>query len=171
MMNGGCEGAAGCGCAWAEDGDEAGKQHSTETDVCIVSPADGIQQKNSRAEEEAADVSLGITSGESAEVMRKDVEQMKMSMNGLAMNEDQGRKRCSIDLEMEEEEKEEEEGQILHVESLLSVSVASEVFEAGWRECTQHLPAMSACEGSNQEQMRMFVFHETTERNKVHANV
>ncbi|KAH7831433.1 uncharacterized protein MONOS_5403 [Monocercomonoides exilis] len=37
----------------------ADKQHSVEPEVCSSSPSDGIQQENRRAEEEAADGSLG----------------------------------------------------------------------------------------------------------------
>ncbi|KAH7827825.1 uncharacterized protein MONOS_12314 [Monocercomonoides exilis] len=82
-----------------------------------TSSAYGIQQEISRAEEEAADGSLGITFDESSDGAVKDVEQVEMSANGLGMNEESGREGSSIDLEKEEEE----EGQILDVASLLSV--------------------------------------------------
>ncbi|KAH7828986.1 uncharacterized protein MONOS_16112 [Monocercomonoides exilis] len=81
----------------------ADKQHSEEPEVCSSSPSDGIQQENRRAEEEAADGSLGITSDGSADGVWKDVEQVEMCTNDLGMNEKQGREGNSIDLEKEEE--------------------------------------------------------------------
>ncbi|KAH7818638.1 uncharacterized protein MONOS_8384 [Monocercomonoides exilis] len=87
---------------------EADKQHSVESEMCSSSPSDGIQQENRKAAEEATDMSLGITSDGSADGVRKDVEQVEMSMNGLEMNEEQGKEGSSIDLEKEEEEEEEE---------------------------------------------------------------
>ncbi|KAH7828770.1 uncharacterized protein MONOS_11278 [Monocercomonoides exilis] len=71
--------------------------------------ADGIQQENRRAEEEAADGTLGITSDGSEENVGKDVEQVEISTNDLATNEESVREGSSMDLEKEEEEKEEEE--------------------------------------------------------------
>ncbi|KAH7826803.1 uncharacterized protein MONOS_3884 [Monocercomonoides exilis] len=41
---------------------EVDKQHSVKSEVCSISSADGIQQEILRAEEEAADGSLGIIS-------------------------------------------------------------------------------------------------------------
>ncbi|KAH7828801.1 uncharacterized protein MONOS_14400 [Monocercomonoides exilis] len=76
------DGSAGCGGAWAE-----------------------WVEENRRAAEEAADGSLGITSDGSSEGVRKDVEQVEMSANGLGMNEESGREGGLIDLEEEEEER------------------------------------------------------------------
>ncbi|KAH7818026.1 uncharacterized protein MONOS_15697 [Monocercomonoides exilis] len=70
--------------------------------------------------EASADAAFGATRNGSAEEVGKDVEQVEMSKSGLEMNEESGREGGLIDLEKEEEE-EEEEGQILDVESLLSV--------------------------------------------------
>ncbi|KAH7817085.1 uncharacterized protein MONOS_8006 [Monocercomonoides exilis] len=66
------------------------------------------EQENRRAEEEAADGSLGMTSDGSTAEVGKDVEQVEMSANGLGMNEESGREGSSIDLEKEEKEKEKE---------------------------------------------------------------
>ncbi|KAH7819790.1 uncharacterized protein MONOS_10210 [Monocercomonoides exilis] len=54
----------------------ADKQHSVEPEVFSSSPSNGIQQEISRAEEEAADGSLGITLDESSDGVVKDFEQM-----------------------------------------------------------------------------------------------
>ncbi|KAH7821009.1 uncharacterized protein MONOS_7686 [Monocercomonoides exilis] len=84
------------------------KQHSVEPEVCSSLSAYCIQQEISRAEEEAADGSLGITFDESSDGAVKDVEQMQMSKNDLAMFEESGIEGSSIDLEKEKEEEEEE---------------------------------------------------------------
>ncbi|KAH7815004.1 uncharacterized protein MONOS_9607 [Monocercomonoides exilis] len=84
----------------------ADKQHSVEPEVCSSSPSDGIQQENRRAEEEAADGSLGITSDGSSDELERNEEQVEMSANGLEMNEESGREGSSNDLEKEEEEEE-----------------------------------------------------------------
>ncbi|KAH7819459.1 uncharacterized protein MONOS_7128 [Monocercomonoides exilis] len=64
------------------------KQHSVEPEVRSSSPSDGIQQENRIAEEEEADGSLGISSDGSANGVGKDEEQVEISTNGLAMNEE-----------------------------------------------------------------------------------
>ncbi|KAH7821321.1 uncharacterized protein MONOS_15015 [Monocercomonoides exilis] len=90
---------------------EADMLHSVEPEVCSSSPSDGIQQENRRAEEEAANRSLGIASDGREENVGKDEEQVEMHTNDLGMNEEQGKEGGSNDLEKEEgeEEKEEEE--------------------------------------------------------------
>ncbi|KAH7831524.1 uncharacterized protein MONOS_11111 [Monocercomonoides exilis] len=84
------------------------KQHSVEPEVCSSSPSNGIQQENRRAEEEATDGSFDITSDGREENVGKDEEQVEMSVNGLGMNEEQGKEGGSNDLEKEEEEEEDE---------------------------------------------------------------
>eukprot|EP00770_Monocercomonoides_exilis_P011996 MONOS_11938.1-p1 / transcript=MONOS_11938.1 / gene=MONOS_11938 / organism=Monocercomonoides_exilis_PA203 / gene_product=flagellar associated protein / transcript_product=flagellar associated protein / location=Mono_scaffold00628:4-3414(-) / protein_length=1023 / sequence_SO=supercontig / SO=protein_coding / is_pseudo=false len=80
----------------------ADKQYSVEPEVCSSSPSDGIQQENRRAEEEAADGSLGLASDGREENVGKDEEHVEMSANDLGMNEESGREGGSIDLEKEE---------------------------------------------------------------------
>ncbi|KAH7819265.1 uncharacterized protein MONOS_2878 [Monocercomonoides exilis] len=92
----------------AEAEADSDKQHSLKPEVCRTSQRDDIQQEISRAEEDSADGSLGITSYGSSDGVGKDEEQVKMSMNELGMNEESGRECGSIDLEKEDEEEEEE---------------------------------------------------------------
>ncbi|KAH7817372.1 uncharacterized protein MONOS_12392 [Monocercomonoides exilis] len=84
------------------------KQHPMKPEVCSSSPSNSIQQEISRAEEEAADGSLGITSDGSSDGEKKDEEQMHTSKNDLTMFEESEIERNSIDIEKEEEEEEEE---------------------------------------------------------------
>ncbi|KAH7818447.1 uncharacterized protein MONOS_14078 [Monocercomonoides exilis] len=57
---------------------EVDKHHSVEPEACSSSPSDGIQEEISRADEEAADVSLGMTSDGSAEGVWKDMENVQI---------------------------------------------------------------------------------------------
>ncbi|KAH7816028.1 uncharacterized protein MONOS_2536 [Monocercomonoides exilis] len=84
----------------------ADKQHSEEPELCSSSPSDGIQQENRRAEEEEADGSLEITSDGCSDEVRKDVEQVQISTDGLEMNEELEEERGIMKLVEEEEEEE-----------------------------------------------------------------
>ncbi|KAH7819367.1 uncharacterized protein MONOS_17942 [Monocercomonoides exilis] len=72
------------------------KQHSVEPEVHSSSPSDGIQQEISRAEEEAADGSLGTTFDGREENVGKDEEHVEMSANDLGLNEESGREGRSL---------------------------------------------------------------------------
>ncbi|KAH7825082.1 uncharacterized protein MONOS_8979 [Monocercomonoides exilis] len=114
----------------AEDEAYANKQHLVEPKVCSSSPSDGIQQEISRAEEEAAVVSFGITSDESADELVKDEEFAQLSKN---------------EIEKEIEEEEEEEEQIFDEESphLKFLKLIDESAYESWQD---YLVAMTVTE-------------------------
>ncbi|KAH7815970.1 uncharacterized protein MONOS_13057 [Monocercomonoides exilis] len=101
----------------------ADKQHSEEPELCSSSPSDGIQEEISRAEEEAADGSLEITSDGCSDEVRKDVEQVQISTDGLEMNEELEEERGIM--KFVEEEEEEEIERMLKIRNQLYASFIS----------------------------------------------
>ncbi|KAH7822216.1 uncharacterized protein MONOS_12495 [Monocercomonoides exilis] len=147
---------------------EAGKdkQHSVKPYMNRSSSANGVQQENRRSEEEVADEPLSITSEGCEGSVEKDVEQVEISTNGLATNEESGKEGSLIDLEKEEEEEEEEEeeGQILDVESLLSVpahpecvTLVDESAYGSWRDYLVTMTVTGALVELQRERMDEFV--------------